>query len=164
MSETTESLQPGLQREAAETVSPSSPNSSNGLTGRRQDGRFAGGNSAARQLGLYARQQPAPLVAAAETLKAAVVADLGGAAELTALERAYLDKLCHVEVVLSLLATDIAQHGLLTPVGGVRRVHEAFLSACLTWDRLAQRLGTRRRQKRVPDLRDYLTAQRESTP
>jgi hypothetical protein len=112
-------------------------------------GRWLPGNQAARELGLYARNQPADLRESVDTLAAGIVADRGGESELTTLERAYVGRLADVEITLRLIAADIAARGLLTPAGGVRNVYDKFLAGIDRWDRLAQRLGLGRHAKRL---------------
>lgn len=124
--------------------------------GRRPDGTFAPGNQVARQHGPYAARQPAELLAVVEEFTAGVVSDLGGASELSTIERAYVGRLGRVELTLRLLEADIAEHGLMTSAGGVRKVYAQYLAGLDRWDRLAQRLGLRRRQRRVPSLREAL--------
>ena len=119
---------------------------------------FLPANQVARQTGIYAQRQPADLRERVDTFTAGVLSDLGGASELSTLERAYVGRLAEVEIVLRLLAHDIAERGLLTPSGGVRRVHDAFLSAVDRWDRLAQRLGVARRARRVASTFDAAIA------
>ena len=114
------------------------------------------GNRLAVTSGIYAVQKPAGVVEDVEELKAAIVTDLGGESELTTLERAYVGHLGDVEVTLQLLMQDIEARGLLTPVGGVRRVYDQLLSGIDRWDKLAQRLGLKRRTKRVPTIDEYV--------
>jgi hypothetical protein len=125
---------------------------------RGPDGRFLTGNQVARRVGLYARQQPEGLREDVERLTAGIVADLGGEGELSTLERAYVNKIGDVEITLRLLAHDIARRGLLTPSGGVRHVFDSLLAGIDRVDRLAQRLGMRRRSKHV-DLARTLSGQ-----
>ena len=58
-------------------------------------------------------------------------------------------RLAEVEVTLRLLAHDIAGRGLLTPSGGVRRVYDQLLAGVDRWDKLAQRIGVKRRVRDV---------------
>src|SRR5262249_10134053 len=109
--------------------------------------RFQPGNQAAVQTGIYSVRKRAEVQARVAAFTGGIVSDLGGESELSTIERAYIDKLGDVEVTLRLLADDIASRGLLTPVGGVRRAYEQFLRGIDRWDRLAQRLGMKRRAK-----------------
>ena len=144
-----EIAKPALIEEESQQT-PNVPSFVNGsAAGRDAAGRFAPGNQVARQTGMFARQQPAELVEALDAFTAAIVADLGGPAELTELERGYVGRLRSLELRARLLDADLEEHGLLTPSGGVRRAHREFLDTVRTWDQMAQRLGTRRRAKRV---------------
>lgn len=131
---------------------PEQPSLANGGAPHGAGGRFQAGNQAARQHGLYSRQQSEELREYVTQLKAGIVADLGGEAALSTLERAYVDRLGDVEITLQLLAADIARRGLLTHNGGVRRVYERLLSGIDRWDRLAQRIGLARRTRHVEPL------------
>lgn len=106
-------------------------------------------NQHARQHGLYAARQPAELVAEVEAFAGGVVSDQGGAEELSTIERAYVGRLSRLELSLRLLEADIAEHGLVTSAGGVRKVYAQYLLGVDRWDRLAQRLGLRRRARAV---------------
>lgn len=121
---------------------------------RGADGKFLRGNQAARTIGLYAVQQPTAHQDAVARLTAGIISDLGGGDELSTIERAYVGRLADVELTLRLLAADIAQRGLLTHRGGVRKVYDSLLAGIDRWDRLAQRLGTRRRAKHVDVARE----------
>ena len=124
-------------------------------------GHFRAGNQVARQLGLYARQQPAELRERVDRLTAGILSDLGGEDELSTLERAYVGRLADVEVTLRLLAHDIAERGLLTPSGGVRRVYDQLLAGIDRWDRLTQRIGVKRRARRVSSAMEATAAMPE---
>jgi hypothetical protein len=115
--------------------------------GRCARGHVAPRNDLARQTGIFARQQPADLQARVDDVVASILADLGDPAELSTLDREYVSKLRGVDVVVHLLADDIGRRGIVTPSGGVRRIVESFLMAIDRWDKLAQRIGTKRRQK-----------------
>jgi len=108
------------------------------------------GNDFAMQHGAY-RRTPLPDVRAdVEAMVAGIVSDLGGESELSTLQRRIAEKLAGLEVQWQMFAHDIAVNGVLTPSGGVRRVHEAMLSTFYAWERAAQRLGLERRAKRLP--------------
>jgi ribosomal protein L40E len=113
------------------------------------------GNQGARTHGVYARQQPPDLQLSADELEAGIVADLGGLDELSTVERSYVRKLRDLHITISLLANDLARNSLLTPGGRVRDVYGAFLGGLAMFDRYAQRVGMKRRAKRVT-LDDYL--------
>ena len=110
------------------------------------------GNQGPRQSGIYARNQPADLRMTADELVDGIVSDLGGPTELSTLEKSYARKLGDTEILLRLLAADIARRGLFTPGGRVRDSYDKFLAGVQVFDRLGQRLGLKRRQKQVTDL------------
>lgn len=119
-------------------------------------GSFLARNQAARTHGLNARTVPADLRMDADQLKDAIVADLGGLPELSALEVSFVRKIADVEVMLGLLLADMAQRGILTPAGRkVRDVYPAFLAGIDRWDRLAQRVGLKRRAKATEGIREW---------
>ena len=95
-----------------------------------------------------------------EEFREAVIADRGGASELSTLDAAYIRRLSEVETVARLLAADLASRGLTTPRGRVRGTFSRWLECLDRWDRLAQRVGTDRRARAVT-LRDYLIASGE---
>lgn len=132
------------------------PSRANGNGDRDVAGKFVRGNTAALQHGLYAMERSQTLRAEVEAFKAGIVADLGGDAELSTLERAYVDRLGEVDLTLRLMREDIARRGLLTPAGGVRRIYDELLAGVDRWDRLAQRLGVRRRTKQVESAADIV--------
>ena len=120
------------------------------------DGRFVSGNQVARQSGIFAMHHPPALREAADAFALGVVADLGGEAELSTLERAYVTRLRDLEITQRVLAADLATRGVVTPAGGVRRPFAAYLAALDRFDRLAQRLGVRRRARTVPSAHELL--------
>lgn len=120
------------------------------------------GNQARRLHGVRAFETtgrlPDILRQTVEEFRASVIADRGGASELSTLEAAYIRRLSEVETVARLLAADLASRGLLTPRGRVRGTFSRWLECIDRWDRLAQRVGTDRRGRAVSSLRDYLAA------
>jgi hypothetical protein len=125
--------------------------------GRDESGKFTAGNQAARQTGAYAQYQPLDVRELADEFMAAVLNDIGEDEPLSTLQRAYVRRLGDVGVLLDVLAHDMKQRGIFTPAGGTRRVVEHYLQAIDRWDRLAQRIGTKPRFKRVPTLMEVLT-------
>lgn len=126
------------------------------------DTRFAPGTQAGRRHGVRAFQVrgeaalDADQRTALEAFRGGVEADQGGASELTTIGAGYVRRLCEMEVICDLLAVDLATRGMFTQRGRVRSTYGAFLQAVDRWDRLAQRLGTARRERRVPSLAEYL--------
>ncbi|MCX6544417.1 MAG: hypothetical protein NTV05_08380 [Acidobacteria bacterium] len=124
-------------------------------SGRGQCSRcnvFLPANQSARQSGIYAVQHPRELRQSVDDFVAGILADQGGESELTTLGLAYVSRLKEVEIVLRLIANDIVKRGLLTPSGGVRNIHGAFLTTVDRWDRLAQRIGVARKAKHANPL------------
>ncbi len=123
--------------------------------------KILAGNRLAVTTGIYAQHHPADLRERVDRFAADVVADLGGADELSTLERAYIGRLADVEMMLRLLAQDIAEKGLMTPAGSVRRSYEQLLAGVDRWDRLAQRLGMRRRPKAIASAQEIIAQHRD---
>jgi hypothetical protein len=94
----------------------------------------------------------------ADELKDQIVADLGGLENLSALELSYVRKIADVEVTLRLLLAEIQRGGMFTSGARVRDVYAALLAGLDRFDRLAQRVGLRRRAKSAPDIRDWWDA------
>ncbi|HKW00733.1 MAG TPA: hypothetical protein VJN96_12970 [Vicinamibacterales bacterium] len=130
-------------------------------------GHFIVGNQARRTHGAYSFRDrgtatlPDVLRQTVEEFREAVIADRGGPSELSTLEAAYIRRLSEVETVARLLASDLATRGLTSARGRVRSTFSRWLECLDRWDRLAQRVGTDRRSRAVPSLRDYLTHARE---
>jgi hypothetical protein len=119
------------------------------LPDRCAAGHPAPGNEIAVQHGAY-RRTPLPDVRAdVEAMVAGIVSDLGGESALSTLQRRTAAKLAGLEAQWQMFEHDIAVNGILTPSGGVRRVHEAMLRTFYAWDRAAQRIGLDRRARAV---------------
>jgi hypothetical protein len=123
-------------------------------------GHFIPGNQARRVHGVRAFETtgrlPDTLRQSVDEFRACVIADRGGAAELSTLESAYCRRLGEAEAVVRLLASDLASRGLFTPRGRVRNTFQRWTEAVALWDRLAQRVGVDRRARALPSLADYL--------
>jgi hypothetical protein len=131
--------------------------------GRTQTGQAAAGNTIALRDGLHSpRLLNVPAIASwhAEQV-AAIEADLGGALELSALERGFVRELARLEVIVAALGEDVLQHGTLTGKGKTRAATLAYLRVLDRYERLAGRLGLQRKQKRVPDLQEYIASRRQ---
>ena len=89
---------------------------------------------------------------------------VGGSAELSTLEAAYVRRLSEAETVARLLAADLAARGLFTPKGRVRNTFQRWTEAINLWDRLAQRVGVDRRSRPVLSLQDYMAQAQEQRP
>lgn len=129
-------------------------------------GHFISGNTARRIHGVRAFETtgriPDVVRQTVEEFREAVLADRGGAVELSTLEAAYVRRLAEAETVARLLAHDLAQRGLFTPKGRVRNTFQRWTEAVSLWDRLAQRVGVDRRARPVPTLQDYIAAQAQA--
>jgi hypothetical protein len=136
------------QADAGQTKQPHQQSSD-----RFADGTVQPGNQTARTHGVYAFEARGPaalpdvLRQTVEEFRAAVIADRGGASELSTLEAAYIRRLSEVETVARLLAADLATRGLTTEHGRVRGTFSRWLECLDRWDRLAQRVGTDRRAR-----------------
>jgi hypothetical protein len=122
------------------------------------------GNAGARTSGIYATQQPIDLRMDAEALTAGIVADLGGLDELSTLERAYVSTLGDVTTTMRLMINDMIVRGFFTPSGNPRRVCELYLSAIDRFDRLGQRVGLKRRARKVASLAALLASAEGDAP
>ena len=109
---------------------------------------------------------PDELRAQVDAFGAGLVADQGGASEVTTIGGGYVRKLRHLEGYCELLAADLKKHGITTKRGSVRSAFTAYLAAIDRWDRIAQRLGMARRAKPVQDVDAYLDrfAQKKGHP
>ena len=117
-------------------------------------------NQLARKGGFRAVHHPPDLRMTADELMAGIVSDLGGEPEMSTLERSYARKLADIEVTIRLATADIARAGLLTPGGRVRDSYGALLAGIDRFDRLAMRLGLKRRSRDVQDLAQHLAGDR----
>jgi hypothetical protein len=121
-------------------------------------GSFGPRNQVARKEGFRAVHHPPDLRMTSEELVSGVVSDLGGDSELSTLERSYVRKLGDLEITIRLATSDIARAGMLTPGGRVRDSYTALLSGIDRFDRLAMRLGLKRRAKPAATLAEVLAA------
>jgi hypothetical protein len=114
---------------------------------------FLPANQLQRKTGIYSRQPPpAEIREKVDGLRAGVIADRGGASELSTLELSYVEKLGDIDVTIRLLTHDIAVNGLMTPGGNVRAIYDKLLAGLAAFDRYAQRIGVERRQRTVHPL------------
>jgi hypothetical protein len=142
----------------ADAASPADTASSSQAAVSRTDTRFKVGNQAAVKHGLYAARPvevlPADVQTEIDGFRAAVLADLApaGVDSLTAIEDGYLRRLCDVEACVRLAALNILRNGFTARSEGM------LLQAVDRWDRIASRLGTKRRVKdiRSMGINEYL--------
>ena len=122
---------------------------------------FVLANQERRSDGTRARYQPHELREDVDRFIAGVIADRGGEAALTTLQRAYISRLGDVELTHRLLCMDINQHGLKTESGAkYRDVLDKFYAGVDRFDRLAQRIGVDRVARNISGLSaaDYVKA------
>jgi hypothetical protein len=130
----------------------------------RPDARFKPGNQAAVKHGLYAAKPvealPAEVQAEIDDFRAGVLSDLGAEADLSALERGYVRRICDVEALVRLSALNIHKNGFTAKSEGM------LLQAVDRWDRIAQRVGTNRRLKDVGamSIGEFLEHERSRQP
>jgi hypothetical protein len=128
--------------------------------GRRQNGQAGAGNTLALRTGLRSMQLlNAPDVAAwhAEQVSA-IMADLGGEAELSSLARASVREVARLEVILAALGEDLLRTGVLTGKGKSRSATTVYLHVLDRFTRLSQALGLARTPKSLGTLADVSRA------
>ena len=105
---------------------------------------------------------PADLRETYEVFQAEVYADLGGIANITALEREAVQNVVRAALVCTLAAQEIAAHGMTTPRGRQRAVVHILASYIDRFERLAKTLGLQRRARVVGEsIEQWLEAQPE---
>ena len=129
--------------------------------GNEVGSRFQPGNTAAlihggrrMQLGPGAARDKAERVA----LRDLVLQDLGGETEVSAVMRELVEDFAGAVVLRDLAYSHIAANGPLTKAGRRRAVVGLYLEASGRVERLAARIGTRRRPARIPSLAEHLGA------
>lgn len=118
------------------------------------NGRFVAGNQAARTHGLRAAFRPPDLRLTEDQVRDGILSDLGGVDALSTLETLYVRRLTDLDITIRMLIAFLSREGLTSRSGGA--AYDRLLSACLAFDRLAQRLGLERRAKAVPSLSDLM--------
>jgi hypothetical protein len=119
-------------------------------------GHVLAGNTAAQTHGAWSFERgrgreslPALMRDSVDGFRESIISDLGGEANLTTLQAAYVRRLSELEAVTRLVAADLAKRGLLTPKGRVRPTVAKWLEVLATWDKYAQRVGIERRARPV---------------
>lgn len=125
--------------------------------GRRADGTAGEGNTLALRHGLHSEQLlNLPDVGAWHREQvAAITNDLGGEAELSAMQRAAVREAARVEVILASLGDELLARGVLTGKGRARSSATLYLQTLDRWVRMATTIGLERRQKRVDVARAF---------
>lgn len=90
----------------------------------------------------------------------AIVADLGGEAEVSTAKREIVTRLVQASAIADSLAEDFIAHGVLTGKGRARRSVATWLSVIDRVHRLSQAVGLERKQKTV-DLAQALAGQQQ---
>jgi len=121
---------------------------------------FLVANQRARTNGLYARQPSPELVMTADDLAAGIISDLGGAEALSTLELAYVAKLRSIDILARVAANVVVQEGLKTRAG--QTAANLLNTSTTTFDRLAMRLGLKRKPRRVPSLADVMAGEADA--
>jgi hypothetical protein len=122
---------------------------------------FLPGNQVAVTTGQFRRQQPNELRAEVEAIVAGIIADKGGAGELSTIQKALVEEIGNVALLLRLFVADIAARGLFTERGAARRVFGDYLSALDRFDRLTSRIGLKREARPLrSNLEEFVRVQR----
>ena len=127
--------------------------------GRRADGTAGPGNTLAMRHGLHSAallDQPDMVVWHQEQVDA-IEMDLGGASELSVLQRASVREAARLEVILSALGRELLAGGVMTQKGAVRAATNTYLSVLDRFTRLAATIGLQRRTRPVPSAREVLS-------
>jgi hypothetical protein len=124
---------------------------------RDAGGKFVRGNRAALLHGRRARAALRPRVgpdiqAALDEAEAAILADLGGAQNVSRLALDLVARYAELTAVASGLITQVVESGPVTPRGRTRSVLQAYLSVADRQLALARILGLARRQSDAIDL------------
>ena len=121
------------------------------------------GNDNALKTGAYyllAHKKPHPryqwLVEAMEKFQDAIVADLGGQSEISAMEMGIIRDVALTEGVIQLLARNIFRRGLAKSTGEIRGPVQVLATFIGKKREGLMALGLKRRAKQVPSLRGYL--------
>ena len=80
----------------------------------------------------------------ADDMLAGIIADKGGANNLTTLKREYAQQARHFRVMLDLILHDLVRNGVTTKGGRVRSAVSKYLEIFDRFDKVAQRLGLER--------------------
>ena len=120
--------------------------------GRQENGQAGPGNTLNLRHGLRSTQlleQPDIATWHAEEV-AAIETDLGGAAELSALQHASVREAARLEVILGALGGELLDHGVLTGKGKCRAATTIYLQVLDRFVRVAATLGLERKAKQIP--------------
>ena len=96
--------------------------------------------------------------------EAAIVADLGGAGNLSTIKREVVTRFLQTSVVADFLGSNIVKHGVLTTKGKTRAAVTTYLQVVDRLTRLALTLGLERQTKQVPTVEDFLRQRQQQPP
>jgi hypothetical protein len=122
--------------------------------GRRANGQAGPGNTLNLRTGLRsALLLDQPDVAAWHREQVhAITTDLGGEAELSALQRATVREVARLEVILAALGHELLDGGVLTPKGAMRAATVVYLQVLDRFVKVAATVGLQRRAKPIDPL------------
>ncbi len=109
---------------------------------------------------LLAHKKPHPryqwLVEAMERFQGAIIADLGGETEISAMEMGIIRDVALAEGIVQLLARNVLRRGLAKATGEIRGPVQLLATFMGKKREGLMALGLKRRAKEVPSLRGYL--------
>lgn len=122
--------------------------------GRQADGTAGAGNTLNLRHGLRSHQLlEQPDIAAWHSEQVEVIStDLGGASELSALQRASVREVARLEVILAALGDELLEGGVLTGKGKMRAATTVYLQVLDRFVKVAATVGLQRRPKPVHPL------------
>lgn len=132
--------------------------------GRDARGRFQRGHLVnATSLDRVSVDHPALAREHAERV-AALVADLGGMSQLSAMQMPLVQETARLQIIADTLGHDLMTRGVLTARGKQRAALAAYALAVDRLDKLTMRLGLERKAKPVDDLRTWAQKATNDTP
>ncbi len=126
--------------------------------GRQSDGRAGPGNAMAVKTGLRSSlllEQRDVAEWHREQVEA-IHADLGGASELSSLQRASVREVARLEIILAALGDELIEGGVLTGKGAMRAATTTYLMVLDRFIKIAGVVGLQRQTKRVPSLAEVM--------
>lgn len=118
-------------------------------------GQYGPGNAARRTHGARALQLHGPQTALEQlrldTVKAGLMADRGGAAELTTAEQLEINRASELSLLAELYWQYLTEHGPMTERGRTRAALTTYLQVCGTLSRTLDKVGRGRRSRDLSD-------------
>lgn len=141
--------------------SPSNgPSGERPSSGRDTDGRFAPGNTESLKHGQRSERDGAELmpwlVAVLAEKEAAILADLGGAEQVSAIRRELLGRFLQSSAIADSLGANIVENGVLTSKGRTRAAVTLYLQVLDRQIKLAGTIGLGRQAKPVRSLEEAM--------